>query len=83
MNGKIFQNSGERSLISLTINKINLNPGQYTIEIAITAEGRREVLAKYQNIKTFQVTGQHFGFAPVQIMGDWKVSRNIHNDREV
>lgn len=82
MNGNVFNNLGERSTISLSMGRINLNPGKYTIEITITAEGRGEVLAKYQNVKTFVVKGPHIGFAPVQILGDWKVSCHTSNDRE-
>jgi lipopolysaccharide transport system ATP-binding protein len=80
MNGKIFQNCGERTVVSLTLGKINLNPGIYTIEITITAENRGEVLSKHQNIKTFRVNGEHIGFAPVQILGDWRVSKKITSE---
>lgn len=83
LNGKVFQNNGERTLISLALGKINLNPGRYTIEITITAENQGEVLAKYQNIKIFKVKGKHIGSAPVQILGDWKVSKNISCDNEI
>jgi len=82
LDGKIFKNKGERTLTSLTINKINLNPGIYTIEITITTENRGEVLAKYQNIKNFRVKGTHVGFAPVLLRGDWKVSDNLSGDNK-
>ena len=80
MNGKVFENCGERTVISLTMGKINLNPGIYTIEITITAENRGEVLSKHQNIKTFRVNGEHIGFAPVQFLGDWQVSKNFTSE---
>jgi len=74
LNNKVIKNNGQRLLISLSICKINFNPGVYSVEITITAENHGEVLLKRENIKQFQVVGQHVGFAPIQISGEWKIS---------
>ena len=79
MNDIILENGGDRLLISLCLEKINFNPGRYAINITITAENQGEVLIKHQNIKTFNVTGKHIGFAPIQILGNWVYSiKNKH-----
>ncbi len=82
MNDIILENDGDRLLISLRLEKINFNPGRYVINITITAENQGEVLIKHQNIKTFNVTGKHIGFAPIQIFGNWVCSTKKQTPRE-
>lgn len=76
-NEQSFYNQGERWRISLTLRKINLNPGRYSIGIAIHGKTRIEILARYQNIKVFWVRGKHVGFAPVQFQGEWNFTKAI------
>jgi len=72
INDIIFNNFGEILSISIDLGSINLNPGKYSIDLAITAEQRREILVHYRNAKFFTVKGSHVGYAPVQIKGKWK-----------
>jgi lipopolysaccharide transport system ATP-binding protein len=68
-----IRNSGKDLHILLDLGKINLNPGLYSLEVAVTSENRGEVLCKVQNVLRLRVTGQFVGYAPVQLKGDWKV----------
>ena len=66
-------NSGKRMTIALNLGKISLNPGIYSLAMAVTSENLGEVLVKYYNFKKFKVVGNFYGYAPVQIAGKWSV----------
>ena len=66
-------NTGNELHVLLNIGRINFNPGVYILEVAITAEDRGEVLAKYQNVKELTIAGDFVGYAPVQLSGKWKI----------
>jgi lipopolysaccharide transport system ATP-binding protein len=65
-------NSGQRMHIRLNLGQINLNPGIYSISIGIQSEAVGEVLTNYYNFKKFRVNGSFFGYAPIQIKGNWQ-----------
>jgi lipopolysaccharide transport system ATP-binding protein len=61
--------------VTLNLGKINLNPGVYALSLAIQSEAVGEVLIKHYNFKKFRVVGNFFGYAPVQIFGNWMIQR--------
>ena len=69
-------NSGEEIYAILNMGKINLNPGLYLMEVAITAEKHRNVLVKHQAVKRLVITGNYVGFAPVLIPGEWRINNS-------
>jgi lipopolysaccharide transport system ATP-binding protein len=80
-NGVEFENSGEVMHIVANIGKVNLNPGNYSLSVTVYSENNiasalsfGEVLCKHYNCKNFRVTGGFFGWAPVQIVGDWQIN---------
>jgi lipopolysaccharide transport system ATP-binding protein len=73
--GVEIANSGERMKVTLNLGKINLNPGVYALSLAIQSEAVGEVLIKHYNFKKFRVVGNFFGYAPVQIFGNWMIQR--------
>lgn len=72
--GVKIANKGERMKITLNLGKINLNPGVYSLSFGIHSEEIGEVLIKYYNFKKFRVIGDFYGYAPVQICGDWQLN---------
>lgn len=72
---EMLENSGERSLMTISLGRINLAPGRYSIGISIHGRTSVEVLANYQNIKFFRVRGRHVSVAPVQIQAKWAFTR--------
>ncbi|NJK47146.1 ABC transporter ATP-binding protein [Candidatus Gracilibacteria bacterium] len=80
-NGVHFSNSGEEMHIVANVGKMNLNPGNYSLSVTIYSENDiassvsfGEVLCKHYNCQSFRVQGNFFGWAPVQIVGDWKLN---------
>lgn len=73
--GVEIANSGERMRVILNLGKINLNPGRYSLSLGIQSEGVGEVLFKSYNFKKFRVTGNFFGYAPIQIKGEWDLEK--------
>jgi lipopolysaccharide transport system ATP-binding protein len=71
-NGFKIVNSGERTKIVLNLGAINLNPGIYSLSLAIQSEKRGEILINYYNFKKFKLSGQFYGIAPLQIVGSWR-----------
>ena len=65
-------NDSKMISVRVTIPKLNLNPGIYTLSIAITDEQRGETLINHHSAKNFQVVGSFVGFTPVQIRGEWE-----------
>ena len=66
-------NSGEEMEIILNLGRINLNPGKYSLALSIQSESVGEVLVKCYNYKSFRIIGNFFGYAFVQIPGDWEI----------
>jgi lipopolysaccharide transport system ATP-binding protein len=78
-NGVTMKNTGERLRVTVNVGKVNFNPGIYSLSLSIYAENDvasnvsfGEILCKHHNCNTFRVKGNFFGWAPVQIVGDWK-----------
>jgi lipopolysaccharide transport system ATP-binding protein len=65
--GESISNRGNPIGLEFEMGQIYLNPGQYSISIGITSENHGEVLARYTNIIVFQVKGDAFGYAPLQL----------------
>lgn len=72
-----FRNSGKRSVVTANLGSMNLNPGIYNLSLGILDDGHGEVLARHMNFKTFKVTGDFLGYAPMQINGKWSVDQII------
>lgn len=70
-------NSGERMKIILHLGKLNFNPGIYSITMSINSENLGEVLCRYDNVKRFNLVGDFYGYAPIQIVGNWKILNDI------
>jgi lipopolysaccharide transport system ATP-binding protein len=66
-------NSGGVTHITLQINKLCLNPGNYNISVGIMAENFGEVLLRVDNSLKLSVRGKFCGYAPVQFQGLWDV----------
>lgn len=68
-------NSGQEISVALDFGKINLNPGVYFVEVAITRSGHGEVLVKHQTAKRLHIVGKHIGYAPVLPQARWNISK--------
>ena len=75
-NGFKIYNSGQEFSVSLKLEKINLNPSVYLLEVGITAEKNGEMLVKHQAIKSIKVIGKHIGYAPVLPEVKWSLNDN-------
>jgi lipopolysaccharide transport system ATP-binding protein len=64
-------NIGNEISATLNVNKINLNPGIYFLEVGITADNYSEILVRHQAIKKIQVVGRHVGYSPILVSGEW------------
>jgi len=87
-NGIEFENHGDVMHVVANIGKVNLNPGNYSLSVTVYSENNiasalsfGEVLCKHYNCKSFRVTGGFFGWAPVQIVGDWQVTETKPLDK--
>jgi lipopolysaccharide transport system ATP-binding protein len=76
-----IDNSKEIIHVTSNLGKIILNPGIYSLTITIHAENTiasltspGEVLCKYHNCKKFKVKGEFFGWAPIQLVGEWEAT---------
>lgn len=67
-----IQNKNGEISLSINLGKINLNPANYVVEVAITRESHGEILLKHMAIANFKVNGPYVGYAPVQILADWE-----------
>ena len=72
-NNVVLKNDGHSKNIQITIPKILLNPGRYTVNIIIFDNTNRKHLAWYLGIKMFKVVGEFVGGANIQFAGTWKV----------
>jgi lipopolysaccharide transport system ATP-binding protein len=70
-----LRNNGKRSIVTANLGSMNLNPGIYNLSVGILEDGHGEVLARHMNFKTFKVTGDFLGYAPMQINGKWSVNQ--------
>ena len=70
-----FKNRGGTTNISLTIDRLFLNPGMYTIAVGIMGENNSEVLTRVDNVSSLKVEGSFYGYAPVQLTGQWDVNK--------
>ncbi|MEM8777653.1 MAG: ABC transporter ATP-binding protein [Cyanobacteria bacterium P01_G01_bin.49] len=68
-----ISNSGEKMEIVLNLGKINLNPGWYSLSFSVQSESLGQILVKYYNCKRFRLVGDFFGYAFVQIAGNWTI----------
>ncbi|MDJ0660792.1 MAG: ABC transporter ATP-binding protein [Crocosphaera sp.] len=68
-----FNNSNTKMKVSVDFGKMNLSPGIYSCTVVITGVNGTKVLCKHNNGYKFNVIGDHFCAAPVQIWGDWTV----------
>ncbi len=68
-----FSNSNTKMKISVDFGKICLSPGIYSCTVVITSKDNGKALCKHNNAYKFNVIGDHFCAAPVQIWGDWTV----------
>lgn len=67
-------NAYERNRIRLEIDRLNLNPGIYYLNLIVyDRTNNRQLLWLYAN-KKFEVTGDFCGGASVQYSGHWRVS---------
>jgi lipopolysaccharide transport system ATP-binding protein len=80
--GYQITNSGERMTVILNLGKINFNPGVYSLAMTVNSENLGEVLCRYDNVKKFRVVGRFYGYAPVQIIGDWKAINGTKEKHE-
>ena len=71
--GVEIANTGKRMTVVMNLGKMNLNPGVYSLSIAIQSEAMGEILVRYYNFKKFKVTGNFYGWAPIQICGKWDI----------
>jgi lipopolysaccharide transport system ATP-binding protein len=72
-NNVILKNDGHLKNIQLTLPKILLNPGMYTVNIIIFDKTNQKYLAWYHRVKKFKVEGNFFGGADLQLEGNWKI----------
>jgi lipopolysaccharide transport system ATP-binding protein len=66
-------NEGGKMRVVINLGKTTLNPGLYSLAVGILTEDYGEILINYYNFMKFQVVGDFFGYAPVQILGQWKI----------
>ncbi len=64
-------NTGEKMKIELNLGKVQLNPGNYSLNVSVQSENFGEELIRYYNCKKFKVLGDFCGTAPIQIPGQW------------
>jgi homopolymeric O-antigen transport system ATP-binding protein len=69
-----FINAGKRSIVTVNLGSMNLNPGLYYLSASILEGYRDEVLMRHMYFKSFKVTGGFLGYAPVQINGKWSIN---------
>jgi len=70
-----FSNSGIRSIITVNLGGMNLNPGLYYLSVSILEGYGDEVLMRHIYFKSFKVIGNFLGYAPMQINGKWSVNQ--------
>jgi lipopolysaccharide transport system ATP-binding protein len=68
-----ISNEGGKMRVVINLGKTTLNPGLYSLAVGILTEDYGEILINYYNFMKFQVVGDFFGYAPVQILGQWKI----------
>ncbi|ACK64393.1 ABC transporter related [Rippkaea orientalis PCC 8801] len=69
-----FTNSKEVMKICVDLGKINLSPGCYSLTVEVTTKNNGKVLCKHNNCYRIKVAGSNFCSAPLQIVGNWRVS---------
>ena len=74
-----FENSGDIFRCTLEMDSVEFNPGNYSIELTVTADKLGEVLFKHLNILSFRVAGPFCGFAPIIVPGQWSIDREAKN----
>ena len=72
-NNVVLKNDGLSKNIRITIPKLLLNPGMYTVNIIIFDKTSQKYLAWYYRVKKFRVEGNFFGGADLQLEGNWKI----------
>lgn len=77
-----IKNDGNEIKVVVDLDKINLNPGIYSLTLSIQTEEMGKVLLKYYNFKKFKVVGNYFSHAPFILVGSWQVTKN-HKDRSL
>ena len=70
------KNQKKVSKLRLTIPKIQLVTGTYTINLGILDENRGEVFVSHWNAKEFRIVGTPVNIAPFQLQGDWEYIEN-------
>ncbi|MEA5534773.1 Wzt carbohydrate-binding domain-containing protein [Crocosphaera sp. XPORK-15E] len=73
-NGINFTNTGSTMNISLNLGKVNLTPGSYALTALIADKNNGEEFCLYNNINRFDVIGEFYCGARIQLWGDWNVS---------
>ncbi len=58
--------------INANFSDTRLNPAIYYLTVTITDSTQREILAQHFATCRFTVTGEHIGFAPLQLIPEWK-----------
>lgn len=64
-------NDGHIHKVQVKLGALHLNPGLYFLSLSITDEVAGDILLRSDNFAKLRVTGEFFGHAPVQIVGDW------------
>jgi lipopolysaccharide transport system ATP-binding protein len=76
-NGFKFHNSGGLISISLCLQSINLNPGNYYLAVVISDEKNTRPLLWHPSALKFKVEGDFFSGAPTQMKGEWQCSSPV------
>lgn len=67
----IFNRDGYVSA-RITLPRLNLTQGVYTISVGVTECKGGRVLLRHQSVKEFQVSAPFIGWTPIQFKGQWK-----------
>lgn len=68
----VICNSGELMHITVSLNAVQLNLGDYYISVTVFDETKRDILALHYAVKKIKVLGEFIGIAPVQFVGEWE-----------
>lgn len=74
-----IKNAAKANLLRLVIDKLNLNPGIYYLNLIVYDKTNNRQLLWLNATKKFEVTGNFCGGASVQYMGRWQVTEMQNN----
>lgn len=80
-NKVIIKNYHEKSKVRLKIDKLELNPGFYYLNLIVYDKTDNRQLLWLYAIKKFEVRGSFCGGAAVQLMGSWQAT-NMSGDQQ-